>query len=184
MGLTNARSGHSGSATLADVEVRAVRPAEHREAGRVTALAYREFAPPGHRHWEAYLATIEDVAGRAGRTPVLVAVENGRVLGSATLEFDDVTLGDDDEVLPPEMASIRMLGVDPSARGRGVGRALVEGCIREARARGKAVLVLRTTERMTAAQRLYRSMGFRRDPARDLVVGERHRLIAYRLELA
>ena len=53
----------------------------------MTAEAYREFVRPGESPWEAYLEQIADVAGRAGRTTILVAVEAGRILGSATLEL-------------------------------------------------------------------------------------------------
>ena len=47
------------------MEIRQVRPEEYAEAGRVTALAYQEFAPPGDADWEAYLRVIADVAGQA-----------------------------------------------------------------------------------------------------------------------
>lgn len=166
------------------MEIRRLRPDEFENAGQVTALAYREFVPPGDPDWEDYLGEIADVAGRAVRTWVIGAVEDGRILGTATMEFDDAVVGDDDPALPPEMASLRMLGVDPEARSRGIGRALVEACIRESRGRGKSVFVLRTTELMVAAHRLYESMGFERDLARDLVFDDGFRLIAYRLPIA
>ena len=162
------------------MEIREVRPDEYEEAGRVTALAYREFAPPHDADWEDYLAEIADVAGRAERTLVLVAVEDDQVFGTATMEFDDAVVGDDDPSLPPEMASLRMLGVDPDARRRGIARALMEACVQVSRVRGKSVFVLRTTEPMVAARRLYESMGFERDPQRDLVFDNGFRLIAYR----
>jgi GNAT superfamily N-acetyltransferase len=165
------------------VDVREVRPEEYAETGRVTAGAYREFAPQGNADWEMYLREIADIAGRAAKTPVLVAVEDGRILGSATVEMDDRVVGDDDAALPPDMASLRMLGVDPEARGRGAGRALVEATIDLARRRGKTLCVLRTTERMEVAHRLYESMGFERDLARDLVFEDGFRLLAYRMAI-
>jgi ribosomal protein S18 acetylase RimI-like enzyme len=165
------------------MEVRLARPEDCEPAGRVTADAYREFAPADDDGWDAYLAEIADVAGRARLTPVLVALEDGRVLGSATVEMDDRVLGDDDRALPPEMASLRMLGVDPSARGRGAGRALVRASIDLARSAGKTLMVLRTTEPMVGAQRLYESMGFERDPERDLRFDDGFRLIAYRMPI-
>jgi ribosomal protein S18 acetylase RimI-like enzyme len=81
------------------------------------------------------------------------------------------------------MASLRMLGVHPDARGRGIGRALVEAAVRRALLAGKNLMVLRTTERMRTAQGLYASMGFERDPGRDMVFEDGFRLIAYRLYL-
>jgi ribosomal protein S18 acetylase RimI-like enzyme len=150
------------------VEIREARPEEYEEAGRVTALAYRDFAPAEDPDWQDYLRRIADVAGRAQVTTVLVAVEEGRILGSATLELDEKVPGSDPErVLPPDEANLRMLGVDPAAQGRGVGRALVESCIELARSRGKRVLTLSTTNVMSAAQALYARMGFEAAPERD-----------------
>jgi len=163
------------------VDVRELRPGEEAEAGRVTRLAYEEFADPGDPDWADYLAQIGDVAGRAGRVPVLVALEEGRILGSATLESEEARLGDDP--IEPGTVNMRMLGVDPGARGRGAGRALVEACVRRARRSGKYALTLHTTEAMTAAQNLYTSLGFVRDAARDWNVSDEFTLYAYRLDL-
>jgi ribosomal protein S18 acetylase RimI-like enzyme len=163
------------------VQVRPARPEEYAEAGRVTALAYSEFAAPGDDDWDGYLAELADVAGRVDRTTVLVAVAGDRVVGCVTLELDDV-IGDDDDAPEPGAAHVRMFGVDPVARGRGVGRALMDACLAVARAEGRQWVTLRTTERMTAAQHLYASMGFERDPDRDLA-GDDLYLIGFRLRL-
>jgi ribosomal protein S18 acetylase RimI-like enzyme len=162
------------------LEVRRARPSEYDEAGRVTALAYREFAHPGDRDWDEYLAFIADVERRAGRTTVLVAVEDGRIVGSVTLELDGRT-EPDDPPLGPEQAHVRMLGVHPDARGRGVARTLMEASAELARAAGKRRLTLHTTQRMTAAQRMYESMGFRRAP--DRVFPDGFVLLGYERDL-
>src|SRR5205823_12163278 len=137
------------------MEIRLARPDEYAEAGQVTAGAYMEFARPGDPDWEEYLADLADVSGRAGRTEVYVGVEDGRVLGCVTLELDQ-TVGDDDKELPPDVSCIRMLGVLPEARGKGIGRALVVRCIERSREAGKRIVTLRTTHLMKVAQRLYR----------------------------
>jgi GNAT superfamily N-acetyltransferase len=150
------------------VEIREARPEEYGEAGRVTALAYQEYAPRGDRDWEEYLGEIADVAGRAGLTTVMVAVEDGRILGTATLEVDHkIPGGDPRRVLTPEEAHLRMLGVDPAIRGRGVGKALVEAAIELARTKGKKELTLTTTTAMATARGMYERMGFERVADRD-----------------
>jgi ribosomal protein S18 acetylase RimI-like enzyme len=149
------------------VEIREVRPEEYQATGKLTVAAYREYIPqPPTEGWAEYVETMRDVAGRAAKTVVLVAVEEGRVLGTATIEMDDV-LGDDDAELAPDTAALRLLGVDPSARGRGVGRELVRETIDRARRRGKRILILRTTGGMQIAQHLYRGLGFVRAPGLD-----------------
>ena len=158
------------------IEVRLATPAEYAEAGRVTSLAYREFVRRGERAWEDYLAQIGDVGARADRGLVLVAVEDGRILGSATLELGG-RIDDDDPPLGPSEAHVRMLGVDPAARGRGVARALMDACATRARRAGRTTLTLHTTSRMLAAQRMYEAMGFRR--LEDRVLSDGLALLTY-----
>jgi len=167
------------------VEIREIRPEEYEQAGAVLVHAYEEFADPADPGWQEHLELVRDIAGRVDRTVVLVAVEDGRILGSATIELDGV-IGDDDRELPPGVASLRTVGVDPSARRRGVARALIQDVIDRCRTAGKEELILRTTGPMVAAQHLYESMGFRPAPDLDLeweVEGERRTLLGYRLEL-
>jgi len=143
------------------IEIREAGPDDYRAAGAVTAEAYREFARDGDPDWLEYLTRIEDVEGRASRTTILVAVELGEIVGSATLELDGRTDEDDDPLAPHE-AHIRMLGVQPGARGRGIGRLLMSACESRARAAGRTTVSLHTTQRMRAAQRIYESMGYER----------------------
>jgi ribosomal protein S18 acetylase RimI-like enzyme len=161
------------------MEVREATPAEHAEAGHVTADAYREFIRPGDEDWERYLLRIADVAGRADRTTILVAIEEGRVLGSLTLELDGRVRDDDDDERPldPGEAHIRMLGVDPAVRARGVARALMAESEARARAAGKTFLTLHTTQRMKAAQAMYERLGYER--TEDVVFPDGFVLLGY-----
>jgi ribosomal protein S18 acetylase RimI-like enzyme len=168
------------------IEIRPVRPEEYEEAGRVTADAYRRLGRPGaDEGWRGYLDHLADVADRAQRTTVLVAVEEGDIVGTVTLELDRrVEEGEDHREarrLPPHESHVRMLGVRPDAQGRGIGRALMDACIDIARENGKTLMTLHTTHRMTAAHRMYESMGFVREP--DWQVSEDFTLMSYSLEI-
>src|SRR5438445_2494296 len=107
------------------IEVRPVKGDEHRAAGAATARAYEEFAPQRRDGWLAYLDRIADVGGRAERATVLVAIVDGHVAGSVTLELDRRIREDPESPLAPDEAHVRMLGVDPAYRGRGIARALM-----------------------------------------------------------
>jgi ribosomal protein S18 acetylase RimI-like enzyme len=163
-------------------EIREARPEEYEAAGRVTAGAYREFAPVGDEDWHGYLARIADVSERAARTTIVVAVDGERIVGSATLELAARVEEPEDPPLRPHEAHIRMLGVDPSARGSGVGTLLMEACERLAIDGGKTLMTLHTTERMGAAQRMYERLGYVRDE--DRVFPDGFVLLSYHKTLA
>jgi GNAT superfamily N-acetyltransferase len=162
------------------IEVREALPGEYEAAGRVTAEAYREFIGPGEDNWKTYLDRIADVAERATRTVIMVAAEDGRILGSATLELDGRT-EPEDEPLPAPVAHIRMLGVDPGAQGRGVGSMLMWACEQRALAAGRTLMTLNTTDRMKAARAMYEALGYER--LEDRVFPDGFVLLSYAKEL-
>ena len=141
-------------------EIRRAEPSEHQAIGYLTASTYlaEGFAGPD------YAETLRDVAARAPHSTILVALTDGQLSGSVTV----VTAGGPyAESTPPGTAVLRMLVTDPAFRGAGVGTALVQAAIAESRAAGCTMLRLSTGPGMTAAHRLYASLGFRRVPEQD-----------------
>lgn len=144
--------------------IRAALPGEYDEVGELTVRVYRDggFAAPD----SPYLATLRDAASRAEKAELLVAVdEDGTLLGSVTYARGGSPYAETAE--SADEAGFRMLVVEPAARGRGVGRALVEACLDRARRDGATTLRLSTQPQMVAAHRIYERLGFTRTPDRD-----------------
>jgi ribosomal protein S18 acetylase RimI-like enzyme len=163
------------------MDIRSVRPHEHEALGALTVEAYAAIDPAVVDE-DGYVGELRDVAGRVSGAEVLVAVDDsGTVLGGVTY-----VPGPDSrwaEFSEPDGAGIRMLAVAPGAQGRGIGEALSRACVDRARAGGRGQIVLHSTDRMTAAHRLYERLGFARDASLDWEPAPGFWLRGFRLRL-
>lgn len=80
-----------------------------------------------------------------------IAVRGGQRLGAVFLVKQS-----------PRVAKLRLLIVEPDARGLGLGMRLVRACVNFARVAGYRKLVLWTQSELAAARAIYEKLGFRR----------------------
>ena len=141
----------------AGLQIRPIREAEIAAVGALTVEAYTSsYEINGN-----YLIELGQVAERVRTGQVWVAVdaETNELLGTVSTPLPGQRLSD---FAQPSDMDFRLLATTPAARGRGIGRALVEHCAELARTRGASRLVLHTGADMDLAVRLYEGMGFER----------------------
>jgi ribosomal protein S18 acetylase RimI-like enzyme len=140
---------------------------------------YENFIRP--EAWKSYLEDIMDVRSRLGESDLIVAELNHRLVGSVTLYLDGSHSFP--EAWPRGWAVVRLLAVRPEYRSQGIGRALMEECIRRCRQAKVAAIGLHTTEVMDIARQMYERMGFVRMPESDFYPAPGVTVMAYRLQL-
>jgi len=91
------------------------------------------------------------IIARGGQ--IFVALQDSEVFGSCA-------------IIPhgPGTFELAKLAVAPTARGRGLGRRLVEACLAHARLRDMRRVVLVSSSRLEPALKLYQALGFQRRP--------------------
>lgn len=159
------------------IVVRDALPVEYEAVGRIVAEAFRTDGQLDAPESASYADVLRDVASRADAAEILVALDDGVVVGGVTFVPHGGPLA---EVARAGEAEIRMLGVAPDAQGRGAGTALMQECL--ARAAGARRVVLSTRTVAHSSQRLYERLGFVRDPTRDWALAPGVGLLCYVLD--
>ncbi len=116
---------------------------------------------------DVYAGWLRDAASRGRNSVLLVAVEDGELLGTVT--WCPPGSSDRQFATSDRQGEFRTLSVASSARGRGVGRALVTACFDRARSAGLTEVMICSLLEMEPAHRLYESFGFVRRPELDRV---------------
>ena len=137
--------------TGAGIAIRLGRPDDEAALSRIDRATWSELTAPAPMPAEA-----RSFFGGDGPRPedVLVAERDGTVLGWAKIEHPTPFPSSQ------HVWHVTGLAVDPQAQRMGVGRALVEALIDEARKRGGRRLTLRVFAPNEPARRLYERLGF------------------------
>jgi len=142
-----------------EISIRSIAPGVNAALARAVRNTLAEFgaAKPGTAYYDKATDHLYELFSQTSRSAYFVAELNGEVLGGGGI-FP--TQG-----LPTDTVELVKLYLLPAARGRGVGKALIQQCLEAARANGYAHLYLETTEELTQAIPLYEKLGFTYLPA-------------------
>ncbi len=147
------------------VRIRLARFEELDEIGALTLRTYDALGTPFSPDYRLELGN----AHRRHQTDALViaALLGPRVVGSLTLSVGPTEMFEHRMDVDGD-CGFRMLAVDPSQEGKGVGRALVQDAIDRCRADGRRRMVITSMDFMPRAHVMYERFGFVR--RRDLDV--------------
>jgi ribosomal protein S18 acetylase RimI-like enzyme len=161
------------------ITLRNAQSGEFKLVSRLLVAAYQQYEksmPPDSWIW--YRNDMSDVQSRMADSELIIAEIDNHIAGAVTLYPQGADNG-----WPEGWAGIRLLAVHPDYRGQGIGRALMEECIRRCRERGTKTLGLHTTELMKVAREMYERMGFKRTTEFDFHPTPDNVVYAYRLDL-
>ncbi len=140
------------------VEIRAASVDDHAAVDALAREAW-QVLKPGYdpQRWDALLTSVGGMSKLASEGRLLVATASERVAGAVGY-------------MPPGRSS-RQIFVHPRHRGRGIGKALMNACIREALADGAHCIGLHTSPIMEVALAMYLRMGFIKDAELPPIAG-------------
>ncbi|HXB42042.1 MAG TPA: GNAT family N-acetyltransferase [Bacteroidia bacterium] len=157
--------------------VRNARPEEFSEIGKLMVQVYSQLEgfPKKTEQPDYYkmLANIGDLTQKP-ETELLVAVSSDNKIAGGVIYFSDMQYYGSGGTATQEKnaAGFRLLAVDNSTRGHGVGKLLTNDCIRRAKEKKLAQMVIHTTKAMQTAWKMYENLGFRRSEDLDFMQGE------------
>jgi ribosomal protein S18 acetylase RimI-like enzyme len=137
-----------------------LRPARAEDAGAIDAVALSAFAQYRdlYSDWATFSRGVGAMSALGRAAELIVAESGGRILGAVAYVGPDRPKPD---FFEPGWPAIRMLVVDPGARGGGIGRRLTQACIDRATADGAPLIALHTSPIQAVALAMYQRMGFR-----------------------
>lgn len=138
-----------------EVKIRPIIQADDAEIGKLIKRVLTEFKAnkPGTAFYDAstdHLSTVFD----GQKNAYWVAELQGEIVGGAGI-FPT-------EGLPDDTCELVKLYLNPNARGKGLGKLLINTCIDEARNKGFKNIYLESMPELSQAVRLYENIGFER----------------------
>jgi GNAT superfamily N-acetyltransferase len=157
--------------------VRNATPTEFTQIGKLMVLVYSQLEGfPNESEQPGYYKMLSNIGALTEKpeTELLAAVGlDGRIAG-AVIYFSDMKYygSGGTATLEQNASGFRLLAVDPLIRGFGIGKLLINECIRKAKDNNHAQVIIHTTMAMQTAWKIYEKLGFRRSADLDFMQEE------------
>ncbi|NKI26963.1 GNAT family N-acetyltransferase [Arenibacter sp. 6A1] len=159
------------------LEIRNARPEEFDDIGKLLVKVYSQLEGfPKESEQPAYYKKLLNVGKLTEKenTALIVAVSDTNKVVGAVVYFSDMeNYGSGGTATAIKNASgFRLLAVDTSTRGKGIGKMLCRECIQRAKKMNHDQLYIHSTESMKIARKMYEGLGFLRCKEIDFMQGE------------
>jgi len=157
--------------------IRNARPPEFEEIGKLMVDVYSQLEGfPKESEQPEYYKLLHNIGEFTNKpeTELLVAVSQEQKIVGAVVFFGDMQYYGSGGIATgvKNAAGFRLLAVDPSTRGQGLGKLLTNECIRRARVKKLSQVIIHTTKAMQPAWKMYERIGFKRSEDLDFLQGE------------
>ena len=108
------------------------------------------------------------------KVKLLIAVSSSRKIVGGVVYFGSMNYygSGGSATLEKNAAGFRLLAVDHSERGNGIGKILTKACVQLAKDEKQDQVIIHSTQAMQIAWKMYEKMGFKRSKELDFVQGK------------
>ncbi len=107
-----------------------------------------------------------------------VAEFENKIIGMGFLIYS----GNPTNIYPKEYAYIRMIGINPTYKGKGIASKITDLCVEEAMLKNEKIIGLHTSEMMPAARHIYEKKGFVISKELEPILGKKYWLYSLNLK--
>lgn len=162
---------------ISEYHIRNAKPEEFETIGKLMVQVYSvlEGFPKPHEHPKYFdmLANVGELTNKP-EVEILVALSPEEQVLGAVVYFGDLQYYGSAGTVTQEKnaAGFRLLAVDNSARGKGIGKQLTLACIDKAKNQQQQQIIIHTTSAMKPAWKMYEAIGFKRSEDLDFKQGD------------
>lgn len=166
--------------------VREAQPSEFKQIGELMVNVYSQLkgfpTPSEQPNYYKMLKNIGDLTENS-KAKLLVAVSDNNKIVGGVLYFDNMKNygSGGTATLEKNAAGFRLLAVDTTIRGKGIGKLLTNTCIQLAKDTNQSQLIIHSTKAMQIAWKMYEKIGFKRSEDLDFIQGNLH-VYGFRLQ--